>query len=116
MSEVNKEFMLNNIEEIKAFCEGKDVEYLLHIKTNENFIMWHTLNEMSLFNIISTKLYPNCKLRIKRKKEYIYVNTWLDSCGKKHTHKRSTSGSAISGISDGIDYLSIAVKTEVDDE
>jgi len=116
MDEINKTFILNNINEIKAFCEGRDVEYLLHIKTNENFIMWHMLDEMSLSNIIGTKLHTNCKLRIKQKKKFVYVNNWIEMNGDQGFSTHNSTEMAISRIAKEFDYLSIAVKTEVDDE
>ncbi len=123
MNNINKEFILNNIEEIKAFCEGKDVEYCSNIcisdcNGSELNYEWFDLDESDLLIIAGTNPVRCHKLRIKPKKKFVYVNTY-NLNNNEFIQQFSSLWIALSAAvkdHESIEYLSIAVKTEVDNE
>ncbi len=119
MSKINKEFVLKYIEEIKAFCEGNEVESRLE---GNIIFKWHLLNESKLSNIISNdEGLLDYQLRIKPKKKFVYINSWIDNSGDFQHEFKSEYNSSKEAVNRycykiDIDYLSVAVKTEVDNE
>ncbi len=112
---MNKAFIKKYIKEIEAFCKGKKVEFSLNDEVQEK---WYTLDETDLMLMISGGINRSHKLRIKPETKYVYVNTWVDNtCDFQHEFKSeyNSSKEAVDRYcyKIDIDYLSIAVKTEV---
>ncbi len=117
MNKINKEFVLKYIEEIKAFCKGEKVE-CKEYKGN-----WFNLLDDTATLLINSneKISTDFSLRIKPKKKFVYINSWIDNSGDFQHEFKSEYNSSKEAVDRychkiDIDYLSIAVKTEVGDE